>query len=248
MPYVYETYNLITKQKYIGYCSKSPSTSVTYLGSGKILNNAIKKYGKQNFQKTILKEFDNEHDARIYEEYLIQKYNAIDSREYYNLTKGGYGGWSEEAIRSKSSETTKEKIRNSLKGRKRSIEIGKKSSLKLKGRKQDRSIVEKRRLAQLDYYKTVSKTELVEKHKKISAALKGKPKSESQKDKLGRLNAKFSDDVVLQIKKMINNNIPYKQITAKYGIGSESITRIKQEKSYKWLWRTDDGTNFNTSN
>ena len=237
MPYVYETRNLITNHKYIGYCSKSPDMSKSYLGSGKILNNAIKKYGKENFQKTVLREFKTEIDARLYEEYLIQQFDAINNPEYYNLTKGGFGGWSDAALKSRDSEQTKNKIRNTLKGRKRPKEIGEKSSLKLKGRKQDSMIIEKRRQGQINYYKNANKFELDERYKKISLALSGKPKSQESKDKLGKLNAKYDDETVLKIKKMINNNIPYKQITAKYGIGAESITRIKQEKSYKWLWR-----------
>jgi hypothetical protein len=237
MPYVYETVNLITGHKYIGFCSRTPDTSKSYLGSGKILNSAIRKYGKQNFAKTILKEFTNEHDARSYEEHLIDQYDAINSSEYYNLTKGGYGGWSENAIQSRSSAETRNKIRNTLTGRTRPKEIGNKTGLKLKGKKQLPETIEKRRQSQLNYYRTADKNKLRETHQKISNALIGKPKSETTKDKLGKLNAKYSDEIVLHIKQMINDHIPYKQITAIYGIGAESITRIKQEKSYKWLWR-----------
>lgn len=237
MPYVYETCNLITNRKYIGYCSKTPDNSKSYLGSGKVLNSAIKKYGKENFRKTILKEFETENEARLYEEYLIELNDAINDSMYYNLAKGGYGGFSEAALISKASDKTKNKIRNTLKGRKRPKEIGEKSGAKLKGRKQTPAVVEKRRKGQLNYYKNANKTELEERYKKISIALSGKSKSEESKDKLGKLNAKYSDETVLEIKKMINDNVPYKQITSKYGIGAESITRIKQEKSYKWLWR-----------
>lgn len=237
MPYVYETCNLITNRKYIGYCSKTPDNSKSYLGSGKVLNSAIKKYGKENFRKTILKEFETENEARLYEEYLIELNDAINDLMYYNLAKGGYGGFSEAALISKVSDKTKNKIRNTLKGRKRPKEIGEKAGAKLKGRKQTPDVVEKRRKGQLNYYKNANKTELEERYKKISIALSGKSKSEESKDKLGKLNAKYSDETVLEIKKMINDNVPYKQITLKYGIGAESITRIKQEKSYKWLWR-----------
>ncbi len=237
MPYVYETHNLINNCKYIGYCSKTPTESVSYLGSGTILGNAIKKYGKQNFQKTIIKEFNTEYEARMYEEYLIEKCDAVNSSEYYNLTKGGFGGFSESAIKSKTSDQTKNKIRNTLKGRTRPKEIGQKSGLKLKGRKQSPEAIENRRNGLLNYYKNIDKSKLVSKHNKISKALRGNTLSNTTKDKLGKLNAKYSDEIVLEIKKMINDGMPYKQITSKFGIGAESITRIKQEKSYKWLWR-----------
>lgn len=236
MPYVYETCNLITNNKYIGYCSKEPNKSKSYLGSGKILNAAIKKYGKENFSKTILKEFDNETDARLYEEYLIDKYDAINSSDYYNLTKGGFGGWSDAAITSRSSDKTKNKIRNTLTGRKRLKEVGMKAGLKLKGRKQSPELIEARRAGLLNYYKNADKDVLDERNKKVSVALKDKPKSESMKIKLGKLNAKYSDEVILHVKQLINDGVPYKQIEKLYGIGAESCTRIKQEKSYKWLW------------
>jgi hypothetical protein len=235
MPYVYETHNLITNCKYIGYCSKEPNKSKSYLGSGKILNAAIKKYGKENFLKTIIKEFDNETDARLYEEYLIDKYNAINSSDYYNLTKGGFGGWSDAAITSRSSYETKNKIRNTLTGRKRPKEVGVKSGMKLKGRKQTPEAIEARRIGILNY-KNADKDVLNDRNKKVSVALKDKPKSESTKIKLGKLNAKYSDEIILHVKQLINDGVPYKQIEKLYGIGAESCTRIKQEKSYKWLW------------
>lgn len=44
--YIYKTTNLITKKIYIG---KSTQMFGKYLGSGKILLQSIKKYGKENF-------------------------------------------------------------------------------------------------------------------------------------------------------------------------------------------------------
>lgn len=237
MPYVYETYNLITSRKYIGYCSKTPSNSKSYLGSGKVLNSAIKKYGKENFQKTIIKEFETENEARLYEEYLIELNNAINDPMYYNLTKGGYGGFSEAALISRSSDITKNKIRNTLKGRKRPKEIGEKAGLKLKGVKQTAENIEKRRQGQLEYYQTEGPDILAEKYKKISIAKTGIPCAEVTKTKLGKMNAKYSDEIILHVKQLINDGVPYKQIEALYSIGAESCTRIKQEKSYKWLWK-----------
>ncbi len=237
MPYVYETLNLITNCKYIGYCSKTPDTSKSYLGSGKILNNAFKKYGKSNFQKTILKEFDIEHEARLYEEYLIDLNDAINDPMYYNLTKGGYGGFSEAALISKSSAETRDKIRKTLTGRKRPPEIGQKAGLKRKGVKQTAENIEKRLQGQLEYYQTADPDILAKKYKKISIAKTGIPCAEVTKTKLGKMNAKYSDEIILHVKQLINDGVPYKQIEALYGIGAESCTRIKQEKSYKWLWK-----------
>ena len=50
-PIIYKTTNLINGKIYVG---SDISNIPSYLGSGKILKCAIKKYGKDNFQKEIL--------------------------------------------------------------------------------------------------------------------------------------------------------------------------------------------------
>lgn len=84
---IYKTTNLINGKFYIG---KDVKNKKTYLGSGKILKQAIDKYGKENFKKEILEYcIDLVHlDER--EIYWIDKYNAIENG--YNLTEGGTGG------------------------------------------------------------------------------------------------------------------------------------------------------------
>ena len=57
---VYETTNLINGKYYIGVHRKNGKN---YLGSGKILIYAIKKYGRDNFMREILRKFDNKKDA-----------------------------------------------------------------------------------------------------------------------------------------------------------------------------------------
>ena len=84
---IYKTTNLINNKFYIG---KDAKNKKSYLGSGKVLKQAIQKYGKENFKKEILEYCtDLEHlDER--EIYWIDKYNALE--EGYNLTEGGTGG------------------------------------------------------------------------------------------------------------------------------------------------------------
>jgi hypothetical protein len=90
MPVVYITRNLINGKKYIGFDSKNDPT---YLGSGKILKKAIEKYGRCNFIKTIVMEFNNSEDALKYEKELIIEKNAVESDDFYNIHIGGRGGW-----------------------------------------------------------------------------------------------------------------------------------------------------------
>lgn len=86
---VYITINLINGKKYIG---KDVANRRYYLGSGKILNAAIKKYGKENFIKEILAEVDTKEKLSEMETYYIEYYKACDSDLFYNIAQGGLGG------------------------------------------------------------------------------------------------------------------------------------------------------------
>ena len=165
MPYVYQIENLINQNKYIGFSSKTPETSLNYYGSGNLINKAIKKYGKENFTKTILKEFESIDEARKYEEYLIEYHDAIKNTEYYNLTKGGNGGFSENAKIKQRSAETRQKISQSQKGKTVSEKTRKLLSEKLKGT--------------LPWNTGIPRSE--ETKQKLSATLKGKPLSEQHR-------------------------------------------------------------------
>jgi len=89
--YVYITTNLINGKKYIGM-DKWDEFSDSYLGSGIHLNRAIEKYGKENFKKEILCECETEEELIEKEIYYIDLYDAVKSKEFYNLKKGGIGG------------------------------------------------------------------------------------------------------------------------------------------------------------
>jgi group I intron endonuclease len=84
---IYKTTNLLTGQYYIG---KDKHNNPNYLGSGKKLVNAIKKYGKENFVKTILEYCISDEHMTLREQYWIEHLNAI--RSGYNLAAGGNGG------------------------------------------------------------------------------------------------------------------------------------------------------------
>lgn len=100
--YVYMTINLIDNKKYIG--QHYGELNDNYLGSGSTLKKAIKKYGAENFKKEILKICNNPEELDKAEIELIDKYNAVESDEFYNIAVGGHIGYlckglSEEADR-----------------------------------------------------------------------------------------------------------------------------------------------------
>lgn len=59
-----------------------------YMGYGKLIKAAIKKYGLDNFTKEILHVFDNEEDMKNKEKELV-----VISEQSYNLCDGGHGGF-----------------------------------------------------------------------------------------------------------------------------------------------------------
>lgn len=81
---IYKTTNLINGNFYIGQDLKN---NPKYLGSGKILNQAIKKYGKENFIKEIIEQCDSKQQLNEREIFWILELNPV-----YNIAKGGSGG------------------------------------------------------------------------------------------------------------------------------------------------------------
>jgi hypothetical protein len=88
--FVYMTTCNINGKKYVGkYEGKETDL---YLGSGKLLRRAIRKYGLENFTRIILERYQTAEETRLGEQYWISKFNAVDSDEFYNIAAGGEGG------------------------------------------------------------------------------------------------------------------------------------------------------------
>ena len=88
--YIYETTNLINGKKYIGQ-HRSEFFDTHYIGSGIILLEAVKKYGKENFEVKLIRECANDDELNAAEVELIQEINAVASENYYNIAHGGEG-------------------------------------------------------------------------------------------------------------------------------------------------------------
>lgn len=135
------------------------------------------------------------------------------------------------------SDETKNKISKKLTGVKHPKERVENMKGKLKGYKWSEESIEARRVGMKEYYKNADKSELKERWEKISKSNKNKKLKDETKEKLSKINSKLSDEDVLEIKKCIEDKVNYKIISEKYKISQAQITAIKQEKTYKWLWK-----------
>lgn len=125
---VYKTTNLINGKIYIGV-HKQTCEKDWYLGSGKTLHNAIKKYGRGCFAKETLFEFASSEEAYAKEAELVNK-DFVERFDTYNIVLGGGG-----SNGAKRSEAHKEAIRKSKLGIPRSEETKLKVSSTRKLRK-----------------------------------------------------------------------------------------------------------------
>lgn len=98
---VYQTINLVNNKIYIGVHKTNPTIFDGYIGNGVNINYpstymnpkypfqfAVKKYGTANFRRTTLYTFDNERDAYIKEEELVNL-DFVQRNDTYNCILGG---------------------------------------------------------------------------------------------------------------------------------------------------------------
>lgn len=88
--YIYKTTNLINNKIYIGQ-HVATEFDKYYKGSGVLLTNAFKKYGKENFECILLEAVETKEDLDAREAYWITTLNSRDKSIGYNITAGGEG-------------------------------------------------------------------------------------------------------------------------------------------------------------
>jgi len=87
---IYKTTNLIDGRYYIG-CHQTNDLNDGYLGSGKYLKRAIKKYGKENFKFEILNFASSKEEMFSIERSIVNE-DLVNDPLTYNLKLGGSGG------------------------------------------------------------------------------------------------------------------------------------------------------------
>lgn len=110
---VYITVNKITEEKYLGqHCTLNPMD--TYLGSGKNLKLAIKKYGEHNFERFYIESCTDIHHLAKRELYWIKQFDAVRRDDWYNKD---YYCCPNFIFENGISERTKKKLRAAHKGK-----------------------------------------------------------------------------------------------------------------------------------
>lgn len=211
--FVYKTTNIINGKIYIGVHS-TDKLDDGYLGSGYAIKDAIKKYGKENFYREIIKFFNTRSEAFDYEKQLVDE-SFIKLNDNYNLDLGGTGC---NMIKIKPfSEETLQKLREMNTGEKNHF-YGKKHTDEAR-----------RKIKEARARQVFSKETLEKRGKKISIAKKGKKHSDETKMKLSEAGKgkKHSDETKNKMSK------------AHLGHSTSDETRKKISEANKKMWTTE---------
>lgn len=89
---IYKTTNTVNGKIYIGK-HRTKNLNDKYLGSGKLLQHAIKKYGIENFTKEIIHICHTEDEMNLKEREIVTEEFCLRT-DNYNVCVGGAGGFS----------------------------------------------------------------------------------------------------------------------------------------------------------
>lgn len=84
--YIYLTTCVTNGKIYVGQHELNGQKN--YIGSGTLFKRAVKKYGKENFKRKILRLCYSLHELRVWEHVYIVKYKSTDRSIGYNIAKG----------------------------------------------------------------------------------------------------------------------------------------------------------------
>ena len=188
MYYIYRITNKINGKTYIGQ-HKYRSLNDNYMGSGKLIRRAKKKYGIENFEKEILySRIQYKTTADDVERFAIAKERALGKAEY-NIADGGGGcGCLSEEHKKKLSEAAKgkKKLQRSDEHKRRLSESHKGQVAWNKGKKM--SDEQKKKLRKKHHISEEVRKKMSEAVKGRQSPMKGKHLSEEQKRHLSEIN------------------------------------------------------------
>ncbi len=123
---IYKTVNVVNDKFYVG---KDRYDNPEYLGSGLILRQAIRKYGRHSFRKEIVEHCQDDVELNEREVYWIDKL-----RPPYNIAAGGTGGSTMKHASESSRKEWRRKLSVAGKGKHISDEVKEKMSRAKRGK------------------------------------------------------------------------------------------------------------------
>lgn len=258
--YFYRITNQINWKFYFGIrsCNNLPEDDAAYMGSGYGIQHAIKKYGIENFHKTIIADYPTRKEVSEHERMVVTE-ELIQSGKCYNIRTGGdnefvnvfdskrkdeiYGPRRGVPL----SEERKKKTSDSMKGRplseehKKQVGLGNKGKIRSEEDKERiRIFMTGRKLA--DHIK-----------EKMSMSRKGKPCLELTRKKISdaqmgdknhRFGKPWSDEHRIKAEQSLKrrfgcsiNGIEYISISDasnKLGMSSETIRQRLKSDEFEW--------------
>jgi len=88
--FIYEWTNKLNGMKYLG--SHKGTETDGYIGSGKRFINAVRKYGIENFERTIVEYVPKKEDIFLREQFYLDLFECAESAKYYNISYTACGG------------------------------------------------------------------------------------------------------------------------------------------------------------
>lgn len=113
--YIYITTNNVNNKKYIG--QRKGEFDLNYYGSGKIISQAVVKYGEENFSVEMLEQCESREKLNECERWWINHFDAVNRKDFYNIAKGGEGGHTIAGYNDEQKSIYSKNMSKSLKGR-----------------------------------------------------------------------------------------------------------------------------------
>ena len=192
--YTYLVTNKINNKFYIGSHSwTGEGIDSNYYGSGKIIKQAVNKYGKDNFTVEVLYFYDTEEECRADEERILTEYDMANNPLAYNIKNSAVGWnskdmkerWQNKEYRNKRIESTK-KAMNRLEVKEKLSKIIKElwqsEELKDNHRKTMKEVMNKPEMRK-KISEALNKPEIKDKCSKIMKEVQNKPEVILKKSK-----------------------------------------------------------------
>ena len=197
--YIYKTTNLINGKIYIGK-HLATKFSLSYKGSGAILKQAFKKYGKENFSCDLLAEATTEEELNNLEAYWIETLDSRNPEIGYNIVEGGLGtsGYTH-------SEEAKQKMSEAKKGKSLTPEW-------------------KAKIAEAGTKRTNSE----ETRKKISESNKGRVFSEESRRKMSESHKRNPIIFTEDYRRKLRESRAEAMSSGRWSISEEGMERIRE--------------------